>query len=272
MSHKARLFLIFTSITAMAFSNHTAAFADDDSEGFQLIEKGSGLTLHKEMFMLPITYSNLYNGIRSEVVFQLSAKHQLFRTPVYFAYTQISFWQAYDENNSAPFRETNYNPEIFYRSNRLPFYGGNCGGDIGFEHESNGQKVPVSRSWNLLYACPYYYHSKFLVYLKFRYRLPENSKKFEGSSLGDDNPDITDFLGYNDFHLFYKIFSNHMIHLLVRGNIHAGKGFALLNYSIPIPTGKTSYINIRISNGCGENLVDYNKSLTRIGVGMMFTR
>jgi phospholipase A1 len=246
--------------------------AQDDSEDFQLIHKGYGLSLHKEMYMMPITYSNKYNGNRTEVIFQLSAKHQIFKTPLYFGYTQISFWQAYDRNNSAPFRETNYNPELFYRSRRFPFYGGRFGADIGFEHESNGQKPPISRSWNLLYTCPYYYQSNFLLYIKFRYRLPEEKKEFEGSALGDDNPDITDFLGYNDFHLFYRFLVHHLLHLTVRGNVKTGKGSVALNYSMPIPTGKVSYLNIRIFRGYGESLVDYNRSLTRIGCGIMFAR
>ena len=246
--------------------------AQDDSEGFQMIHKGHGLSLHKEMYMMPFTYSNEYYGIRSEAVFQLSAKHQIFKTSFYFGYTQISFWQAYDQEGSAPFRETNYNPEIFYRTNRLQLYGGRSGADLGFEHESNGQKVPVSRSWNLLYVSPFYYRSDFLVYLKFRYRLPEDKKEFEGSALGDDNPDITDYYGYSDFHLYYKLFSHHMMHLLLRGNIAAGKGYIMLNYSMLIPTGKVSFLNLRISHGYGESLVDYKKPMTRIGLGLMFTR
>ena len=87
--------------------------AQDTSKVFEMIQAGAGLSLHKEMFVLPVTYSNEYHGVRTEAVFQLSAKHRIFKTRFYFAYTQISFWQAYDENNSAPFRETNYNPDLF---------------------------------------------------------------------------------------------------------------------------------------------------------------
>ena len=246
--------------------------AQDTSEVFERIQTGAGLSLHKEMFMLPVSYSNEYHGARTEAVFQLSAKHRIFRTNFYFAYTQISFWQAYDEKNSAPFRETNYNPELFFRTRRFSLYAGQVGADIGFEHESNGQKPPISRSWNLIYACPYYYQSSFLLYLKFRYRLPEEAKEFEGAAIGDDNPDITDYLGYGDLDMFYRFSSDHLLHLRIRGNVNTGKGCVMLNYSMPIPTGKVSYLNIRISHGYGESLVDYNRSLTRIGLGMMFAR
>lgn len=248
------------------------ALAQDDSEGFQLIQKGYGLSLHKEMYMMPVTYSDKYNGRQTEAVFQISAKHQVFRTRLYFAYTQLSFWQAYDDKNSAPFRETDYNPEFFYRSRRYPFHGGRFGADIGFEHESNGQKPPISRSWNLFYVSPYYYQSKFLLYLKCRYRFPEKAKKSPDSAVGDDNPDITDYLGYNDLHLFWRIYKDHQLHVTMRGNLSTGKGCIALNYSFLLPTGKVSYLNIRFFHGYGESLVDYNKMITRIGGGLMFSR
>lgn len=249
-----------------------SAVAQESSETFQMIRTGPGLSLHKETFMLPVTYSDEYHTARTEAVFQMSAKYRIFNTPVYFAYTQISFWQAYDRNNSAPFRETNYNPELFFRTKRFPFSAGQVGADIGFEHESNGQKPPLSRSWNLLFACPYYYRPNFLLYLKFRYRLPEDDKEYPEAAVGDDNPDITDFLGYSDFHVYYKFAWNHTVHLMIRGNLRTGNGGVVLNYSFPVPRSATSFFTFRLSHGYGESLVDYKKSLTRIGVGIMFAR
>ncbi len=79
---------------------------------------------------------------------QISFKVQILREiPLYFAYSQLMMWDLF--KNSAPFRDLNYNPEIFYRL-RL-------GGppestrylDLGlFEHESNGLGGPDSRGWN----------------------------------------------------------------------------------------------------------------------------
>jgi len=246
--------------------------AEQLSESIQMIRTGPGLSLHKEMFMLPFTVSGEYTGAQTEAVFQLSAKHRIFGSPVYFAYTQISFWQSYDRKNSAPFRETDYNPELFYRTRRFLFYTGEIGADVGFEHESNGQRPPVSRSWNLLYFCPYYYRSNLLLYLKFRYRIPEDEKEFPEAAVGDDNPDITDYLGYNDLHLFYEFPRRHSIHLMIRGNISTGKGGFVLYYSLPVPKSVMSYVLLRVSHGYGESLVDYKKSLTRIGIGIMFKR
>ena len=107
--------------------------AGQELTDFQMIRSDAGLSLHKDMFMLPVTYSNEYNKKQTEAVFQISAKHEIFGTGLYFAYTQISFWQAYDKDNSAPFRETNYNPELFYRFKPLSYSSGHVGADLGFE-------------------------------------------------------------------------------------------------------------------------------------------
>ena len=54
----------------------------------------------------------------TEVAFQLGFKLKLaenaFRSPVdvWFGYTQNSFWAAYNDKASSPFRETNYQPEL----------------------------------------------------------------------------------------------------------------------------------------------------------------
>ena len=203
--------------------------AEEPPADFQIIHSAPGLSLHKDLFMLPVTFSNEYNGSQTEAVFQLSAKHRIFGTRFYFAYTQISFWQAYDHLNSAPFRETNYNPEIFYRTKRFSFKTGMVGADIGFEHESNGQRVPVSRSWNLLYVSPYWYRSNLLFYLKLRYRIPEAEKESPDASVGDDNPDITDYLGYSDLQVMFRFSRNHLLHLKLRGNLSTGRGGAVLH-------------------------------------------
>ena len=266
-----RLFLGAACATAFGALPATSV-AEETPPDFQMIHTGPGLSLHKEMFMLPVTYSDEYHSAQTEAVFQISAKHRIFNSRFYFAYTQISFWQAYDHEQSAPFRETNYNPELFYRTQTFPFHRGQVGFDLGFEHESNGQQPPVSRSWNLIYVCPYYYQPNLLLYVKFRYRIPEDEKDFPEAFVGDDNPDITDYLGYNDVHAYFRFWGNQSIHLTLRGNLSTSKGGICLNYSIPVPKSDLSFMCLRISHGYGESLVDYNKSLTRVGVGVMFMR
>ncbi len=74
-----------------------------------------GLSLHKKNYILPLTWSSDYKSEETELIFQLSAKVQIRKSRFYFGFTQVSFWQAYHHDLSVPFRETNYNPEFFYR-------------------------------------------------------------------------------------------------------------------------------------------------------------
>jgi phospholipase A1 len=256
-------------IAVLALASADAASAADD---FQMIQTGPGLTLHKEMFGLLYTHSNRYNGRRTEAVFQLSAKYRLFDTRFYAAYTQISFWQAYDYRNSAPFRDTNYNPEIFYRLKPLSTGLDFLGADAGIEHESNGQLVALSRSWNLLYVAPWYQQGNVLIYAKLRYRIAEKAKSSPTDAEGDDNPDITDYLGYSDVHVYYRFPRGLMAHLTMRGVIGSGRGNVSMNLSCPVPGGEGGYLMLRLFHGYGESLMDYRLLLNRVGVGIMFAR
>ncbi|MDX2472845.1 MAG: phospholipase A [Candidatus Krumholzibacteria bacterium] len=239
---------------------------------FSLIDAGSGLTLHKEMFLQPFTYSNKYDGKQTEVVFQLSGKYQILGSRLYLGYTQISYWQAYDLKNSSPFRETNYNPELFYRFQKRGTGAGLLGADVGFEHESNGQAVPLSRSWNLLFAAPYWQGDNWLAYVKLRYRIPESAKETPESGEGDDNPDITDYLGWSDVHLYYHFPNCSLVHLLMRGYIGTDKGLFSLKWSVPLLSFENTWLVISGSSGYGESLADYNRSVNRVGIGVMFNR
>ncbi|HEY0707485.1 MAG TPA: phospholipase A, partial [Polyangia bacterium] len=99
------------------------------------------------------------------VKFQYSAKFDLWpnatRHSAYFGFTQKSLWRLWDFDNSSPFDESNYAPEIFYG------YYAKIGDIIpqpgtvdwfveyaraGLEHESNGAEGVRSRSWNRIYA------------------------------------------------------------------------------------------------------------------------
>lgn len=264
------LFLVVLAVVPLP------ARAQEDGSGqrveFALIDHGVGLSTHKEMYALPFTYSGRYNGKETEVQFQIGAKHDLFGTRFYFAYTQISFWQAYDTKASSPFRDTNYNPEIFYRWREYDIGSLKVGGDLGFEHQSNGQRVELSRSWNLLYAAPWFRGERWLAYVKARYRIPEAPKAYPGAAEGDDNPDITDYLGYTDIHLYYMAPKQVLLHLTVRGYVGTDKGNVSLNTSIPMPGDVAAFIVLRLFSGYGQSMMDYNKSINCVGIGLMFVR
>lgn len=241
-------------------------------DGFQIIHQGSGLTLHDELFILPFTHADRYHGRNTEVVFQLSAKQALAGSHFYFGYTQLSYWQAYDADGSAPFRDTNYRPAFFYRMPIRPYRGGQVGADAGFEHESNGQRDLLSRSWNQLYAAPHYQRERLLLRLKLRWRIPEKAKETPLSAKGDDNPDLTDYLGHADLNLYYRWRNERQIHLLVRGNPGTGRGYASLNLSQPLPHGQNAWLVFTLSHGYGESLLDYDRKVSRAGIGFMLAR
>jgi len=235
-----------------------------DTEVLSLIQSANGLSVHKEMYLLPVTMANRYGGAQTEMEFQLSVKERILSSNFYFGYTQKSFWQAYDFANSSPFRETNYNPEIFYRTGGNNIHIGRWKMDVGFEHESNGQSGAISRSWNRVYVAPYLPRHDSLWYLKAWYRLPVD--------LGvDDNPDILDYMGYGELHFKKRFGHGQLVHAMLRGNPSTGYGAISINYSIPGPSDNYFYL-IRLFSGYGESLIDYNHEVNRIGFGIILAR
>ena len=240
-------------------------------DAYSMTNVAGGLSTHRPMFILPYTYSSEYSGRKAEVVFQISAKQKLFGTNFYFGYTQESFWQLYNRKESSPFRETVYNPELFYRWIANVDWLQDWGADGGLEHQSNGKSLPDSRSLNRLYVAPFLVRGKTLYYLKLWYRLPEKDKTSPTDAEGDDNPDILRYYGYGELQVQRQMFTNHLAHLTLRGNPGTGKGAVGFNYSIPSSDGSVFYC-LNFFSGYGESLIDYNRSITRIGIGVMMAR
>ena len=239
-----------------------------------------GISWHKATWLMPATWADEYDGENTELIFQISFKKRILNTGFYAAYTQKSFWQAYNHDESAPFRETNYNPEFFYRimpgSERLQWLGNSpiaskIGADIGFEHQSNGISMPDSRSWNRAYVTPFYVDGDLLLWWKFWYITQGSKETPDDGESGSNNPDIADFMGYNEFNIKYQFAGSHLVHLMGRGNLQEGKGAVELTWSHPI-TRDGAFFMVQAFHGYGESLIDYNRSITRLGAGIMLTR
>lgn len=182
---------------------------------------------------------------------------------LFVAYTQRSYWQLYDEAFSSPFRETNYEPEVFVKfdtdfnvvglKNRFII--------IGFNHQSNGQSEPLSRSWNRIYAAFVAERGNLAMILKPWYRIPENEED-------DDNPDIEKYLGYGELVAAYR-FKEHVLSLMLRNNLRVkeNKGSVELGWSFPITHKVRGYV--QYFNGYGESLIDYDDTANRVGFGVM---
>lgn len=208
-----------------------------------------------------------------ELKFQLSLKakaaENLFGTDadLWVGYTQQSHWQVYNEDNSRPFREHNYEPEIFVTQPvvaDLPFGGRLRMVGAGVVHHSNGQEDPLSRSWNRAYLMAGAEWGKLTVVPRVWARVLKEST---GSTKVDDNPDITDYYGYGDVKFLYQLDRGRNVSGTVRLNPATGKGAMQLDYVHPLGRGASGYV--QIFHGYGESLIDYNHENTTIGVGVM---
>ncbi len=172
-----------------------------------------------------------------------------------FAYAQNSWWQI--TQDSAPFRESNYRPEL-YVSAPVPF------ADelkIGAMHESNGKGGEESRSWNRLYAQSTWSSDGFSITPRVWYAF----------WLDRTNEDIADYMGYGDLRASYT-FGKQRLSALWRNNLHfdgSNRGAIELNYSFPI-FNSGFYGYLRYFNGYGESLADYKRSVNKIGIGLSF--
>jgi phospholipase A1/A2 len=238
------------------------------------------ITPHQRNYLLPVTYSDNLNRDawallepeeamdRIEAKFQISLKTIAWENALgegsnlWVAYTQRNWWQLYNE--SSPFRETNYQPEVFLTlANDFRFWGFTntvVGG--GFKHESNGKGGDLSRSWNRLTAMAVFERRRMALNVRAWYRIPE-------SESDDDNPDIERYMGHGDIAGIWK-WRDHEFGLRLRNNLRSeNRGAMELEWTFPINRRFKGYI--QYFNGYGESLIDYNQSNTRIGFGVSMT-
>lgn len=255
-------------------------------------ENRSVLLAHKRNYVLPLAYSNDPNDDvfepddsdfgtnldHFEVVFQLSIKapisENLFidEDALFVGFTVKSFWQAYNEDISSPFRETNYEPEIFWIT-PVPWtvFGGDASFvGLGLSHQSNGRSQLFSRSWNRVYATLGWERWRWLFAFKAWYRIPEDDKDDPLDADGDDNPDIEDYMGNFEFYTVYRR-EDQEFGLMFRNNLESpdNRGAIQLDWTFPMHRRFRGYV--QVFNGYGESLIDYNASITRVGVGILLS-
>ena len=248
------------------------------------------LTAHRQNFIMPAYVSTRLNeGVyrdndigygddlqAAEMRFQISLKAQINGRDLFLKDDSLSFgitleawWQVYNAELSRPFRETNYTPEIFYLKPLLwgPF-GGSTTFVLGLSHQSNGQAVGLSRSWNRIYTGLVYENGGFVARLRPWYRIPEDEKDSPDDPGGDDNPDILDFMGHGDLSLYLRR-STREYAALARLNTATGHGAARLAYTFPLTPRFRGIVEYFV--GYGDSLVDYDHFQQRFGVGIALT-
>nr|WP_115314602.1 phospholipase A [Edwardsiella hoshinae] len=205
---------------------------------------------------------------KNEIKFQISLAFPIWRgiagenSVLGAAYTQQSWWQAFNRSESSPFRETNYEPRLFLgwaADYALPGGWSLRDIEVGAVHQSNGRADPTSRSWNRVYTRLLAQNGNFQLQLMPWYRLPESPSK-------DDNPDITKYMGYYEAEMGYR-WGESVFSLRGRYNWNSGYGAAELGWSYPLSRHVRFYT--QLFSGYGESLIDYNFRQTRFGVGIM---
>lgn len=210
----------------------------------------------------------------SETKLQASVKARLPVTwpwgdSIWVAYTQQSHWQAFNGGESRPFRETDYEPEIIFLSHRfgdeVPALGRVTPrlANFAFVHQSNGQSLPRSRSWNRLTAelgSEYRFDNddgrRFTVLVKPWWRVSRGDKN-------DDNPDIVKYLGHGEVTLNYWQDRTQYALLLRERAVQLDWSFPLWIKSL-----NSADLHLQYFNGYGHSLIDYNHKLHSFGIGI----
>jgi len=199
----------------------------------------------------------------------------------FFGYTQLSVWQTLNFDRSAPFRDTNFEPELMVAQVfdkdpdgswdlRLINYG-------LVDHQSNGKSPPSSRSWNRSYIDFIFEKQRHYITLKLWNRWNETPKASPGDFIGDDNPDIEKYVGNGEMKYFYAGQKANFSVELRDSNKNANKVNAQINWSYPLMgmfglfPDSSLRLYLQYYNGFGETLIDYNIKRERFGVGVMLT-
>ncbi len=241
----------------------------------------AGVTFHRSSYALVLSYNAFPNPaplqavdpdktlVKPEVTFQLSFKARLWRDifgknlVLWAAYTQRSFWQLYNFDDSSPFRDTNYEPELLLTlGTRLDLLGLNLRFvQAGVNHQSNGQSEPLSRSWNRIVANVGLERGPFSLLLKGWYRVPDAD---------DDNPGMTHYLGCGEVWGYYFL-GKHRLGVMLRDNLNfrENRGAVQLEWSFPLFAMMAGYVQYYL--GYGESMLDYNHRVHRIGIGFIFS-
>ncbi|MCJ0761627.1 phospholipase A [Variovorax terrae] len=190
------------------------------------------------------------------------------RDSLWFGYTQQSYWQLFNGAISRPFRNTDHEPEIIYiyptdaelgHGWRLRYSG------IGAVHQSNGQSLPLSRSWNRVYLMAGMEKGDaFRLQGRVWQRLRE-------SAADDDNPGISDYIGRAEVAGFWNPNKTNTFGMTVRHSLSAdARGSVRLEWLRTLGNAETSGLRFhtQIFSGYGDSLVDYNRRRTVLSVGL----
>jgi phospholipase A1/A2 len=247
------------------------------------------LAQHNTNYLFPISYVSNPNPTsqqdltsenidKVEAVFQISTKIPIYLeideeqealSGVYFGFTARSFWQVYNDEVSKPFRETNYEPEVFYQWQAdlsLLKYRFNAL-QIGVNHQSNGQSGLRSRSWNRVIFTALFSDADSAYYVRSWWRFPEDTKTSIDDPTGDDNPDINDYIGRVELGYAFQV-NNIEIFTRIRNNLSGSQNRGSVQVNLTYPLSQRYDLLLQYFNGYGDSLIDYNSHQSRFSLGV----
>ncbi len=204
--------------------------------------------------------------LKAQVSVKTKVMEDVFDTnaDIWFGYTQQMHWQVYNQDNSRPFRATDYMPEIFMTqpvTANLPYGGKLRMLGAGVMHHSNGQSDPLSRSWNRVYIMGGAEWDKLTLVPKAWIHV-----KNESEDDPSDNPDITDYYGHGEIQALYDFGKGETLGVTGRYNLGESNGAIQFDYIYPFTSDVHGFL--QLFHGYGESIVDYNHKSTAIGVGV----
>ena len=205
-------------------------------------------------------------------LFQSSEGDDSNHDSLWFAYTQKSYWQLFNAGLSRPFRANDYEPELIYiYAHQIPLAGGwnyRLSG-LGLVHQSNGQSLPLSRSWNRVY----------LMGAAEKILGPDSSLQLQGriwdrlrETKDDDNPGIENYIGRAELVASWQINKANSLGLTVLHSLRRqARGSTRIDWLVA-PGSAPNYTGLRyhlqLFHGYGDSLLDYNQKRTKLSVGL----
>ena len=209
------------------------------------------------------TEAELQLSLRAKVLQDVLLPH----ADLWLAYSQQSIWQLWNGQDSAPFRSSDYQPEATYVV-PVPETLGELGGGwrwrmllAGIAHESNGQGLPLSRSWNYAYIGTAFTHDDFALRARYNVRLGEQGV--------DDNPHITDYIGSTELGVSWFPGETTM-QLTARTSFKTlERGSLKFEWTRPVFAAKPDGLRwyVQLFSGYGETMLDYNHRQNSVGLG-----
>lgn len=209
---------------------------------------------------------------KDDLKLQLSGKYRVARNfNLYAAYTQTMFWSVFSD--SQPFKDINYNPEIFYRIVELNSDTELLKSiDFGFVHRSNGKDGLDSRSLNRFFV-------KTNLAAKIgRHEVVADLMFYKITDGENYNRDSRKHMGYWDF-VFYvsDIITHNKGRLNLEFKLNAGVKIYNTNMGgrtigLIYDFGSENFnpsLYLQHYSGYMENLLEYNKNTDQLRLGFI---